>query len=355
MRRRVTIPVVFASVTFGLLTVLGATWAWHASRPPYPILSASSYEYDFGRLKPMQEAEARITIDNRGGQVLKLEVPTASCGCSTPTLAKRVLDPGEQTVLTLRQRVSEQSGPFLHMVFLESNDPNSPQQRIIFVGSVSKGVIVRPEPMVFDALSPGESKTRHLELMSDNDKPFLITFLDTSGPLRARGTLDVPSKLHRVEVTMTAGDTLGPIEGHVTLKLDIPGNPPLFIPVRGSVRGTVRLAPSTLSLGNVVGYSAVTHEILLSGVGEPFELVNIKLADTGWDFQYRALPRGDEKSLLKVRLTIRVPNMMGTIKTELAVAIVSRNGKRQTITLPVVGAINTLSAHDPVPLKESKQ
>jgi uncharacterized protein DUF1573 len=347
MRHRRAIPVFLGSIAFVLLVAFGAARAWYSNRPAYPVLNARAYEFDFGRLKPLQEAEARITIENRGGQVLKMEVPTATCGCQTPSLAKRVLAPGEQTKLTLRQRVGAQSGPFLHMVFLRSNDPNFPEQRITFVGTVSKGVIVRPEPLVFDALSPGEAKTRHLELVSDNDKPFRITFLDTSGPLRAKGTLDVPSRLHRVEVTLLAGETIGPVEGHVTLKLDLPGDPPLFVPVKGTVRGTVRLAPSVLDLGNVGGYSEATGEVLLSSNGKSFQLLDVKLGDSGWDLRRRELPRANEKSPLRVQLTIRVPNTPGIVKTHVEVEIVSDGGKRETTTLLVVGAVNTLSTQVP--------
>jgi hypothetical protein len=147
---------------------------------------------------------------------------------------------------------------------------------------------------------------------------------------------------------MMAGETLGPIEGHVTLKRDIPGDPPLFVPVKGNVRGTIRLAPSVLNLGHVVGYAVVTPRIVLSGSGEPFQLVDVKHTGDGWELRHRAPPRPDEKGPLRIELTIRVPNTAGPIKTRLDVEVASQGGKRRTITLPLIGAINTPSTRGPI-------
>jgi Protein of unknown function (DUF1573) len=197
-----------ASAVLAALAVLGV-WAyanpmhrWRGWRPSRPAISLSSLEVNFGRLRPFENVERAVTIENRGGGTLLLEVPTATCGCQKPLLGKTSLGPGDRAELLLRQQAGKDNGPFTHMVFLKSNDPVTPEAAIYLFGEVTRGLVVRPEPLVFEAVRPGETRTRWLEVYSDDGTPFRLLHQETSGPLRVRSLLNQSATLHRIEVAL---------------------------------------------------------------------------------------------------------------------------------------------------------
>lgn len=307
-------------------------------RPDRPVIKLSTAHLNFGRLKPGQEVRATVTIENAGGRTLELEAPTATCGCQTPLLERKTLGPGEKTNLLLRQVAAPQIGPFRHMVFLKSNDPEKPQADVYLDGTVSKGVIVRPEPLVFDAMRPGESRTRYLEIASDEGKSFRITYLNAFGPVQAIGTVDVPSEVHKIEVTATAGKDLGEFEGTIVTNLDIPGNPPLMIPVRGTVNGPYRITPSSLDLGVIPGHSEMSKSILVgSTTGRAVSIGKLGELPAGWSLESSLTSK--DGTLHVVKLKIKVPDFPGPARAALRLEVASEGGAPDAVEIPITAVI----------------
>ena len=206
-----------------------------------------------------------VIVENLGGRPLSLQQPTATCGCQQPLLKARYLRPGERTELVLRQKAGETQGPFQHLVSIKSDDPATPETTIYLFGVVTRGLVVRPEPLVFEDVKLGETKLRHLEVFSDDGVPFRLTHQVASGPLGVRALLDKPGTLHRVEVTLRGPRTLGPLSERIILNTDKPDSLPLTITVTGEVVGPVSVAPTAMTLGTVHGYQEVTRNILVKG------------------------------------------------------------------------------------------
>ncbi len=303
-------------------------------RQDCPVLVLSTAHVQFGRLKIGEKVEATITIENAGGRTLHLEDPTASCGCQTPKLSKKVVVPGERATLVLNQVATPQIGPFRHVVFLRSDDPDKPELMIYLDGVVSKGVVVRPEPIVFDALRPREARTRYVEIASDEGKPFRIRFLNGFGPVQVRGTLDFPAVVHKVEVTATGGDDLGDFQGTLIADLDIPGQPPLMIPVRGTVRGTFRIVPDSLNLGVLPSQSRVERKILVSGDSkQKLRIGKVEGLPPAWTLEHSASAEGSVSQLLVLK--IKLPDLRGPMQASLRIEVISEQGRAQSIDLPI--------------------
>ena len=151
-RRLITIA---CCAAIGLFAVAAGVGLFRPRRGG-PSIHVATQLVDLGRVKPGQEIVRTIRIENRGGTTLTLGQPTASCGCQRPLLRKRNLAPGESTELEVVQTASSQAGPFQHAIFIESNDVDHPESRIFLRGTVTIGVVVRPEPLVFGTIRTGQ-------------------------------------------------------------------------------------------------------------------------------------------------------------------------------------------------------
>jgi Protein of unknown function (DUF1573) len=232
--------------------------------PSSPSIYLSTHSVNVGRLRPSQEAESSVSIENRGGRPLLLEEPTASCGCQKPILDRNVLGPGERTELRVRQSATSEIGPFQHAVFIRTNDPETPITSVFLKGVITRGLSVRPEPLIFAPVSAGETSRRFLEIYSDDGKPFSLTHKNVAEPLLVKAKLNSPATLHRLEVSLRAPTTFGSFRSNIFIDTDFPDGDPLLIDVAYEVVGPIRIIPSPLMLGTVRGYEEIQRKIVLS-------------------------------------------------------------------------------------------
>ena len=91
-----------------------------------PKIQFDRTTYDFGRTSQVQLVRGKFVVRNAGDAVLKLDQPVPSCGCLSPSLSARTLQPGEQAELNF----SVSLAPFRQLIdkqiTLRSNDPNQP-------------------------------------------------------------------------------------------------------------------------------------------------------------------------------------------------------------------------------------
>ncbi len=137
-------------------TLSGRFRGWVAGKPAVPRIAVDPPRHDFGRVKPGQIMEVDFTIENQGGRTLILESPTASCGCQKPSLDRSSVEPGERATLHVRQEAQDKPGAFNHAIFVKSNDPATSDVLVPLWGTVSKGVVVRPDPLYMGVVKLGE-------------------------------------------------------------------------------------------------------------------------------------------------------------------------------------------------------
>lgn len=308
--------------------------------PNRPVIFVSDHRVDFGRLRPLQESVKIVTITNQGSSDLRLEDPTATCGCQKPEIDRKKLAPGESAKLTLRQQAGTANGPFQHVVSIKCNDSESPESIIYLNGYVSKQIVVNPEPLVFGTMRPGESRTRFVEVSSDDGLRFQITHKMGSMNTSVKAMMNQPSTIHRLEVTLNAPKSCGPIHETFVINTDIPGLQPLDIPVVGNVSGIIKAAPSALSLGTIFGFHQATRKILLKGDGSPIRIDSIQPPPGGgWKIDYHIDDKNKNNTILPITLTIRVPASPGLIDVKMDIVASFSNGEHEILQIPLSGVI----------------
>lgn len=96
-----------------------------------PSVTVDKEEFDFGMVDPANgTVNTTFTVTNTGDAVLVLSDISTSCGCTSATLDKESLQPGERATLTVFFDPNVHEEPkdrFSRTVFIETNDPAMPE------------------------------------------------------------------------------------------------------------------------------------------------------------------------------------------------------------------------------------
>jgi hypothetical protein len=93
-------------------------------------IELSEIEYDFGEIPSTGPVSQTFQVRNAGQGTLEITGVSTSCGCTTARVDKERLGPGEATDLTVTydpQAHGGQTGRFMRVVYVRSNDPETPE------------------------------------------------------------------------------------------------------------------------------------------------------------------------------------------------------------------------------------
>lgn len=93
-------------------------------------------EFDFGEIKEGETVSHDFIILNQGGDILEITKVKASCGCTAANPSKKQLAPGDSTSISVKFNSTRRSGKQKKYVYIFSNDPETPQLRLLFTANV---------------------------------------------------------------------------------------------------------------------------------------------------------------------------------------------------------------------------
>lgn len=105
-----------------------------------PKAATQQLEYDFGSVDQGTIVKHTFIISNTGGDALKIENVSASCGCTAAKPEKSELAPGESTNINVEFNTKGRSGKQRKSVYLDTNDPEQERLELKIYG-----LVVKPE------------------------------------------------------------------------------------------------------------------------------------------------------------------------------------------------------------------
>ncbi len=110
-----------------------------ACRPEPPRIEVEPASRDLG-VMPQQPIEITYTVRNTGGSPLVIEKISTSCGCTRAEMEKSALAPGESAPLrvTLDPTDDNLYGEILRVIYIRSNDPQTPEAEVEFRVTIPK-------------------------------------------------------------------------------------------------------------------------------------------------------------------------------------------------------------------------
>lgn len=130
---------------------------------------------NWGKIGPGMLKHA-LKITNVGGDTLKILDVTASCGCTTAPLNKKVLLPGDTATVDVSMDVANRVGPQHKSLTITSDDSARKTISVTLLAEILRDVVATPDffPPVREAQKGREDSTS-IELRNSGDQPVTIS------------------------------------------------------------------------------------------------------------------------------------------------------------------------------------
>jgi len=210
------------------------------SQQSAPQISSPNRFHNFGDLREGQIVSHSFIIKNTGTDTLKIFNVRTSCGCTAAEMPKKILAPGDSTVLRVTFNTKNKKGAQQKYIYLTSNDPQTPKFKLVLkaevfdknanIKAIKNGPRLRLQThqISFGKLEKGVKKTARIRFMNVGKLPLKITYVKPSSKcLEAfvnRYQL-APGESGILEVTIDTSDLQGAISRTIAFKTNDPLEP----------------------------------------------------------------------------------------------------------------------------------
>lgn len=124
-------------ILLSLVIMVGLLLVACNDAPPRIVVEPSSQ--DLGE-RPQEFLELTYTVRNEGGSPLQIDKVSTSCDCTKATLDRDIIPPGESASLRVTLDPIEDNlyGNILRVIYIRSNDPETPEAEVEFRVSIRK-------------------------------------------------------------------------------------------------------------------------------------------------------------------------------------------------------------------------
>jgi hypothetical protein len=125
-------------ILFLLLLPLQGCYSQDAENSSLEQKAADPYAWDFGRVKQGEITKHDFELKNESENTLNIKDVNTSCGCTVSKVEKKVLSPGESTVIEVQFNSKGYSGPIQQFVYVNTDSLDKPILRFIIKANVVK-------------------------------------------------------------------------------------------------------------------------------------------------------------------------------------------------------------------------
>lgn len=256
-----------------------------AAKSGPPQITFEKMSHDFGVISDIQSLNLRFNFTNTGGERLIIHNIKASCGCTTPALAKREYEPGEQGHIDVAFKpAGAGSETKLLNVFTNAPpaNPDEPFVRLQILADVRPFLLIQPEKLELGVLTYRQPHQATATVDCAVDPNFTIVSVKTTNPhISAEALPPAPGESKRtIVIHVSPMATWGSL--FAWLEVAGSGRPspdatPIVhtakIRVQGQLFGQLRASPwDTFRFGAKPGETFERHIQITRANGEPFEL-----------------------------------------------------------------------------------
>lgn len=152
-----------------------------------PAIHLEEARFSFGELPEGPEARHEFVVANTGKGDLKIDRIQTSCGCTSSTIGKKELKPGEKTVLTAIYDTNNRPGPFTKEIRIFSNDPAHPETVAVIEGMVKgkpvPSIGIEPTTVNVGKIRKGEKTTLKVVISNIGEKELVLESIISSDGL----------------------------------------------------------------------------------------------------------------------------------------------------------------------------
>lgn len=301
-----------------------------------PLATLPSEVYDFGRVIQGQKVIHEFEVRNAGNADLVLQRIAPSCGCTAAAVTSPTIKPGSTEKVRVTFDTSGMYGDKTKTVSILTNARENPELTLKLKGTVTRGLAVTPERVVFGELSRGSSpaaRTQEIALKVNEDVSWEIAKVSASSPYLKVAALASQGAEQRYSVTVQPEAPKGELRERLLVEFKDTSVAPINVPVTATVLGDLNLTPSIVSFGIVSGSQPIERRIKYEcNATTPVSITSITTSDPAVTASMIEM-KGGNHGVLAVKLD--PTKVSGDLRA--TIQLKTTHPEQDTLTLSVYG------------------
>ncbi len=205
--------------------------------------------YDFGKTSLVNSVTGTFTFHNRGDEVLKVEQPKPSCGCTVAKINSDTLKPGEKAELVFQLAIGQHAQRLAKDIRVSSNDPKQPVAVLGIQVEVEQAFESIPGFLALGDVPLGMITNATVLVKRLDGQKLAITKVESSSNIVSAKPEPVDRTTANVHISLLADGQPGRVSEMVNLFTADAKGPALTIVVTARLLGDIELDPEALAWG----------------------------------------------------------------------------------------------------------
>lgn len=262
---------------------------------------------DFGPVPRGPALQHAFILKNTTSDVLRISSLRVSCGCVVATVARNIIQPGEEMAVVARLDTMRVKGMKTVTIYVHFDQPKTEEVRLWIRANGSNEVVLTPDTLAFGQVKRGVTPTVAVRVTFQADGKSRVTeVLTESNYIQATArevSRTASETVYDVTALLRADAPVGRWFTDVWLKTDNPNMPRVRVPATVEIESVLNVSPGVVALGEVKAGAEVERRVIVRGV-KPFRVVGVR----GTDDVIRVRDSGDASKPVHV-LTVRFKGM----------------------------------------------
>lgn len=234
---------------------------------------------DFGAVPKGTILTHQFKLTNNLPQPLHVSGLRTSCVCSTASILRHDLQPGESTYVVVQVDTNKYSGHRAFTVFVNFDRPYIMEGRLVVSATSRDDLMMSPTELNFGVIKYGTGPTKSMliENRSGNSGWVISQVLNENGYLQPK--LEEVSRefglvRYRLTVKLREDTPAGAWHADLWLVTNDAASPRLRVPLLVEVQRSLTVTPTLVAFGNVSSGKSVERKVTLRGA-KPFKITAI--------------------------------------------------------------------------------
>jgi hypothetical protein len=300
----------------GVSPASGQEWA----RKMFKVAS-----HDFGSVARGAKAEYVFEMQNLYEEDIHVSSVRASCGCTTPSIAKETLKTWEKggilAVFNTRSFLGQRSAT----ITVTIDRPFYAEVQLQIEGYIRSDVVLSPGVVSFGNVELGSTAERKVALTYAGRADWKVTDVrsaNTNLEVELKETERTAGRVtYEMLVRLKPETPAGYIQDELTIVTDDQRMKNIPLAVEGHVTTPLTVSPASLFLGVLDPGQTVTKQLVVQAK-EPFKITGIKCPDAGFEFK----PGEEAKKVHLVPVIFTAGDKPGALSKVIEIATDLRGG-----------------------------
>ena len=251
-----------------------------AAPKPAPKIVCDEPTFNFGEMDNSLDVEHIFTVRNEGNLTLEIARVKPSCGCTVVNTSQTSVPPGESTEIKARLSLRGRMGPQHKTIFVESNDPATPNMTLLLEGTAISELQVTPSQVFFGRITSDSTVTGIVDVIIQGTNVVKITKLESSIPqFGVTNYLADDGKSFKISIATAPPLERGTLRGNVHLETDHPKYPAIDISASAFVVGEVSYAPEEIPLNAPADQGVMRYIMIRAESGQSLTINSVEAPD----------------------------------------------------------------------------